>query len=175
MPKKPHQSSGMPPPGRLSPRRTGILTHRPHDRSLVACLTSARRHRPCGPIAHQDRRPQTRHTASVGIGKINSNCAQTTDGQTVSPSPNLTVTSHRRPVLEGETATQIMSSWPKTHPQSRLTRQTSQGTSANWRRCTRYQKGRSTPSPDQRCFYPTSDKLKILEIADADTDPPENL
>ena len=50
------------PPGRLSPRRTGILSQRPHDRSIVACLTGELWHRPRGPSTYRDRLSWPWHT-----------------------------------------------------------------------------------------------------------------
>ena len=52
------------PPGRLSPRRTGVITQRSHESSGVAYLTGVRQHCPCGPRANRDRCPRPCHTDS---------------------------------------------------------------------------------------------------------------
>ena len=44
-------------PGRISPRRTGVLNQSPTKRRRVAYLTGMHQHRPHGPSAHRDRRP----------------------------------------------------------------------------------------------------------------------
>ena len=74
-------------PSRISPRHTSVLTHIPHERIQVACLTRACRHHSHGPRAHQYRRPDPTTPAAVGSAKINPNRSQPTDGQTASPSP----------------------------------------------------------------------------------------
>ena len=79
------------PPGCLPPRHTGFLTQRPLARRRVACPTSARRHLPHGPSAHQDRRPQIRCT-SGGQERQNKFKLCTTNGQS-----NRVTQSARRP------------------------------------------------------------------------------
>ena len=61
-PKKPPQSYVRTSPDRLSIRRTGVLTQYPHKRSQLDWLTGLSRQCPRGTSAHQDRRPQHRHT-----------------------------------------------------------------------------------------------------------------
>ena len=66
-------------PGRISPRRHGVITQRPFGKRGVTRLL------PHDPIAHQDRRPDTATPAAVGSGKRNPNRARTTEGQATSP------------------------------------------------------------------------------------------
>ena len=90
------------------------------------------------------------------------------DGQTTSPSPPTNTDSDVMSVasIVGVTETQIMSNRPKTHPQARPTHHTLQGTSVNWRQCTRSQGESLTQSHHQRCFYPilTSSKFWSLPM-----------
>ena len=72
-----------------------------------------------------------------------------------------TVTSHWWKLLEGVTGTQTISSWPKTHPQSRSTQQTSWEISVNWRLCMRSWRGILTQSHTQQCFSPTPTSSKF--------------
>ena len=80
--------------------------------------------------------------------------------------PTKTVMSCWRQLLERVTATRIMSSRPKTHPQARPTSRTLRDTSVTWRKCTRSQRERSFNSHDQKCFSPalTSSNFQISTI-----------
>ena len=76
----------------------------------------------------------------------------------------LTVTSCRRPVLEGVTTTPTMSNRPKTHPQAWPTHRTLRDTPVNWKQCTRSWRERLTPSSDQHCFSPTTTSSKFRSL-----------
>ena len=128
-----HPASSQEDPSGLPYRRAPTLTMRPHRSPITPPLTPTHRH-----LSGSVKEIQIAH-----------------DQGTVKPRPPVrpstqTVTSCWRPVLEGVTATQIISSQPKTHPQYRPTRRTLQDTSAKWRRCTRYFEGSFTPLHDQQ-------------------------
>ena len=111
-------------PGRLSPRRTIVLTQSPHGRRRVAYLTSLCRNRPRIQSAHQYfPTPTPPHMWTSGAKKE----IQITNNQWMVKSrlpdhlTTMAVMSHQRPVLERATATLNMSSQPKTHPRARPT------------------------------------------------------
>ena len=103
--------------------------------------------------------------AAIESDKIHSNCARSTDGQTVSLSPpaNLDIDIMLL-ALETVMASRIMSSRLKTHPRARPTRQTSRDTSPIWRKCTRSQRVSLKKLHNQWCFFPTFTSSKFQSL-----------
>ena len=74
-------------PSRISPRRTSVLTQRPHKSIRVSHLTGIPDTTHAAPALTKTAAANPVTPAAVGSGKKNSNLAQPTDGQTMPPSP----------------------------------------------------------------------------------------
>ena len=87
----------------------------------------------------------------------------------------LTITSCWRPVLERVTATQTMSSRLKTHPEARPTRRTLRDISAKCKQRKKVSEGEIDAIVWPTVLFYQTNELEIMNLADTDNDPPQNL